>query len=492
MPNVTRFAVIAMTALMLATAHASPSTQEAANALSDFMRSAADEGFTGGVAVSRKGEILLHAGFGERVPGTRDPVKADTVSTVGSITKQFTAAAVLTLQEAKKLSVNDTLAQWFDHVPVDKQGITIHQLLSHSAGFAPAIGPDNERIGRDDFIEQALDSELLFEPGSGYEYSNVGFSLAAAIVELASGMEYEQYLYEHLFKPAQMQETGYVMPSWPQNRIAHGREHDGSDWGTVLKFAVGQDGPGWHLVGNGGIHSTPMDMVRWHRALQSDKILSAQSKDMLYGRHVEEPGGTWYGYGWSTEPTPWGDMVAHNGGNPYYFADYLRFLDDDVVIYYWTTSRERRFNDLARSLAQIVFSAEAPPLPPAQAPLIVAGDHESDHALANKWRLPGSVEGRRGAEFLEAMVLASGPERRRLVADLFSESLIEKRGIDGALEVLDTLKAEAGDFVVQGIRIRPDGVDVVLDMVQGQMSLILLLDQTDARKVGGIGVEIGG
>ena len=456
------------------------------------MRDAAEQGFTGGLAVAREGNVLIHAGYGERIPGTGDPVTGETVSTVGSITKQFTAAAILKLHEQGKVSLTDTLVEWFDDVPQDKRNITIHQLLTHSAGLQPAIGPDNERIGRDAFVAQALASELMFAPGNGYEYSNVGYSLAAAIIEKASEQQYEQFLYDNLLKPAGMKETGYRIPNWSENRIAHGRERDGSDWGSVVASAIGDDGPGWHLVGNGGIHSTPGDMILWHQALQADRVLSAESKKLMVGKHVEEPGGTWYGYGWSTEATPWGEMVAHNGGNPYYFADYLRFPKDDVVIYYWTTSRERRFMDLARSLAHIVFTDEALEIPPAQAPLIDAGDHETAHVLARKWQLPGSIEGRRGAEFLEAMTLDPGSERERLAEELFAATLMEKRGIEGLLEVLDSLQEEAGDFAVQGIRIRPDGVDVVLDTVRGQMSVILLLDESDSPKVRGIGVEVGG
>ncbi|HNP65095.1 MAG TPA: serine hydrolase domain-containing protein, partial [Woeseiaceae bacterium] len=342
-----------------------PATVEAR--LAAFMQQAADAGFTGGVLVSRGDEMLLRAVYGKRIPGRDDPVQFDTISTIGSITKQFTAAAVVLLEQRGKLSVDDALSEWFDDVPADKAEITIHQLLSHQAGFAPAIGPDSERIGKRDFLRQAFASELLFPPGSGYEYSNVGFSIAAAIVERASGQDYETFLKESFFEPLDMHDTGYQLPKDARRRIAHGTKDDGSDWGSVYENFIADGGPGWHLVGNGGIHSTLDDMLRWHRGLQSGRILDEGAVAKLYGKYASEPGGTFYGYGWSIEETPWGaTLITHNGGNPYYFADFLRFPDDDIAIYLWTTSREGRLKDIGRPLASIVYGGPTRSIPPPQ------------------------------------------------------------------------------------------------------------------------------
>jgi CubicO group peptidase (beta-lactamase class C family) len=376
------------------------------------------------VAVTRDGETLLEAGYGQTNPGDPDasrPIDTRTVSTTGSITKQFTGAAILKLEEAGKLSVEDPITKYLEpvlgQVPADKRGITIHHLLTHTAGVPGAIGGDRQRIGRDDFVRLALGTELLFPPGERYEYSNVGYSLAAAIVELVSGRSYEDFLRVQLFGPAGMDDTGYHRPrgDWPAERLAHGVANDGSDWGTVVEHSIVDGGPGWHLLGNGGIHSTPGDMMRWHRALQGTSILSAASKEKLYGKHVEEGGGTWYGYGWSIEPTPWGEAVAHNGGNGFYFADFVRFPEDDVAVYLWTTSREGRLEDLARPLARIVFTGEMPEIRPARPPLTpIDALPESlpaaaEGSAAAEWGLPGTPAGARAGELLTALVPRTSP-----------------------------------------------------------------------------------
>lgn len=463
-------------------------------ALAAFMERAAAEGFTGAVVVARDGRVLLEAGYGLADPDDDVPVTKDTVFTTGSITKQFTAAAVLDLEEEGKLSVSDPITKYFEGVPPDKRGITLHHLLTHQAGFPGAIGDDVERVGRDEYVRRALATELRFPPGEGYDYSNVGYSLAAAVVEIVSGRPYEAHLRERLFEPAGMAETGYVLPAWKPSRLAHGVTDDGGDWGTVVERALSGGGPGWHLLGNGGIHSTVGDMLRWHRALQGDGILGPAAKAKMYARHADEGGGTWYGYGWSVEPTPWGEMVTHNGGNPYYFADFLRFLEDDVVVYYTTTSRDRRMHRLGRPLAEIVFTGEVPELEPRPGPLTAAGPAAPAGSPAAKWGLPGSYRGQRAAELLEAIVTEDAAHRRAFVESALAPEMVERRSVEGLVEILGSLQEEAGEFGVRGVR--PAGenrVEVVLDRKgrPAPMSLILELEPEEPHRILSIEVRVG-
>lgn len=463
--------------------------------LAAFMQQAAAEGFTGGVVVARGNDLLLRAVFGERVPGTDDAIQLDTISTVGSITKQFTAAAVVLLEQQEQLSVDDTLREWFDDVPADKAGITIHQLLSHQAGFAPAIGPDDERIGRQEYLGEAFASELLFPPGDGYEYSNVGYSIAAAIVELASGEDYESFLNENFFNPLGMRDTGYRLPDDARSRIAHGRKDDGSDWGSVYENFLADGDPGWHLVGNGGIHSTLDDMLRWHRGLQAGQILDDASTAKLYGKYAPEPGGTYYGYGWSIEETPWGaTLITHNGGNPYYFADFLRFPDDDVAIYLWTTSREGRLKDIGRPLASIVYGGQTPLIPPPLPALLPTGSGTAaaEGTYAAKWQLPGSPRAEVAAQMLELVLTDDSQLRNALIDKTIHPALLEKRGAAAIVDLAAAVRNELGDYRLLGIRPYPDNrVDLEFDTVQGIMALELDLDEGHGLKVRGIGLRVG-
>src|SRR5262249_6991421 len=155
----------------------------------------------------------------------------------------------------------------------DKTGITLHHLLTHSAGFVASLGPDYQQIGRDDFMRLALKSKLRSKPGERYHYSNVGFSLLGAIIEIVTGQSYERYLHDQVSVPAGMTKRVYFIGSGALNELPHGYLRDGKDWGTMRDKRWDSDGPYWHLRANGGILSTAGDMYRWHRALLGETVL---------------------------------------------------------------------------------------------------------------------------------------------------------------------------------------------------------------------------
>lgn len=347
--------------LLLASNADAKAAQKLNTRLDGYLQTLAQEGFTGVVLVAQDGEIVFENAYGMAHREKKTPVTTDMVFTTGSITKQFTAAAILQLETGKRLSVDAPITKYFEGVPADKQGITLHHLLTHSAGFPGGIGRDPEPIGRDDYVRKAFKTKLDFAPGERYEYSNVGYSLLAAIIEKVTGSSYEQYLRDNLFLPAGMKETGYVLTDWPDERLAHGYRDD-KYWGTVPDRVFSDNGPGWNLVGNGGIHSTARDMYRWHQALLGDAILSAAAKEKMYTRHVDEGGGSWYGYGWVILPTSRGTrLITHNGGNMVFFADFLRFLDDDIVIYLASSAGGRQREDAAYVLARMIIDPSYKP-----------------------------------------------------------------------------------------------------------------------------------
>ena len=143
-------------------------------------------GFAGGLVVMRGNQTLLHAGYGMADREADRLWSVDTISTVGSITKQFTGAAILLLQDDGLLSVDDPITEYFPDVPADKRSITLHQLLTHSSGIVDLAGLDDwDPIDRETFVRRALEQPLEFDPGSSYTYSNAGYSLLAAIIILA-------------------------------------------------------------------------------------------------------------------------------------------------------------------------------------------------------------------------------------------------------------------------------------------------------------------
>jgi len=299
-----------------------------------YLEQAVEEGFSGAYLVVRGGDVLFRGGYGAADRENGVPYTYETVFDVGSITKQFTAAAILTLEEEGRLHTTDPISRFFEDVPEDKQAITLHHLLTHGSGLVRDIGWDYSVMMRDSLVRSALDSPLEWVPGTQYAYSNAGYSLLGVIVEIASERPYEEYANERLFQPAGMRQTGYTIPDWSSAVLAVGYE-DGVRWGTPLDQNWAEDGPWWSLRANGGMLSTLGDLYRWHQALQGDAVLSVEAKEKLFASHIAlNPEGTrHYGYGWMISTAPDGSrLVEHNGGNPYFFADFRHYVDHDLVI----------------------------------------------------------------------------------------------------------------------------------------------------------------
>lgn len=330
-----------------------------ADRLGTFLAEQAVDGFAGVVLVVKGDDILLRKGYGLADREAGIPFSDDTVFTVGSISKQFTGAAIMKLVVQGRLSVDDTLDQFFADVPDDKRSIKIHHLLTHTAGMPDALGDDfDTKATRDWLVGQAMNVTLPTEPGDTHRYSNTGYGLLAAIVEIVSGQGYEAYMREHLFLPAGMSKTGYILPGFDPPDFAVGYRGD-ERWGTILERPMLDDGPTWNLRGGGGIHTTIGDMLKWHMALKGNDILSEEAKATYFAPHVDEGyGDSYYGYGWVNWTTEWGTrLLSHNGGNGYFSADCHRYVEDDVLIFIAANGDFKAW-DLMDRLETITFDCE--------------------------------------------------------------------------------------------------------------------------------------
>ncbi|MEL6251234.1 MAG: serine hydrolase domain-containing protein [Bacteroidota bacterium] len=320
--------------------------------LSDFEKA----GFSGSVLVAEKGEILLRKGYGESDQGKGVPNKPETIFDMGSISKQFTAAAILKLEMQGRLKVEDKASKFLPELDGQRKDITIHQLLTHTAGLPDALGSDEELISRKDYFQRLNGRNLLQAAGEKHLYSNIGYTLLALIIEEQGGMRYEDFLRKELFLPSRMEQTGYILPEWKTDEMAHGYRNN-TDTGLPTEQNWDKDGPGLHLKGNGGLLSNVDDMYKWHLALSGEKILSEAAKKKFYTRHTPEEGGrTFYGYGWAIFPTRWdSELITHNGGNGIFFADFLRFIEEDVCIIFFTNAGNRDVERIAFRLARVMF-----------------------------------------------------------------------------------------------------------------------------------------
>jgi CubicO group peptidase (beta-lactamase class C family) len=291
--------------------------------------------------VAKNDQVLLHKGYGfaDRKQQVRNSTA--TIFDIGSITKQFTAAAIMKLETQGKLSTEDHLAKYFDDVPADKSAVTLHHLLTHTAGLDHAYGEDTDVAPRDETVRLILSKPLLSTPGTKYRYSNPGFSLLAAIVEKVSGKTWERYLSDTFFKDAGMLKTGYRLPTWNLAEMSH-NYNKGVDNGVPFDRAWGPDGPYWHLFGNGGILMTTGDMFKWHRTLEGTAALPEAAKKKMWTGYVrtDAPFEEYYCYGWTTRKTERGStVVSHNGGSDFgVSAAFHRFIDDKIVVILFSNS----------------------------------------------------------------------------------------------------------------------------------------------------------
>jgi CubicO group peptidase (beta-lactamase class C family) len=323
---------VAVASLVGSTTQAQPA-EAAAKEIGAYLDRLEKLGFAGSVVISKAGRPILAAGYGLAARERGIPWGPGTVSTVGSITKQFTGAAILALVESGALSVEDPISKYFAAVPEDKREITLYQLLTHSSGIVDLEGLDDwDPIDREEFVRRAMEQELAFEPGSAYEYSNAGFSLLGAIIEQLTQKSWEEYVRDRLFLPAGMYETGYILPQWGEGQLAQGYR-GGERWGTVLERPLAEDGPYWVLRANGGVYSNAWDMVRWGQALLKGGPLSEKSMETYWSPHFDEGGGdSFYGYGWVVTDMAGHKVITHNGGNGILFADMAIVPDAELVM----------------------------------------------------------------------------------------------------------------------------------------------------------------
>ncbi|MDQ2672779.1 MAG: beta-lactamase family protein, partial [Actinomycetota bacterium] len=229
----------------------------------EFLDDTLPDGASGTVVAARDGEIAHCRGFGLADREAKVAAGCDTAYDIMSMTKQFTAAAILKLEMMGKLSVSDPMSEFVGPVPDDKRAITVHHLLTHTSGLTDQLGGDYEALSRKEMLDGALESELWSAPGTEYSYSNLGYSILAAIVEKASETSYERFMASHLFELAGMRQTGYVLPAWKPDQVAVEYDENGEPKGKPFDHPWAEDGPYWNLRGNGGLLSTARDMFRW-------------------------------------------------------------------------------------------------------------------------------------------------------------------------------------------------------------------------------------
>ena len=295
---------------------------EVAKKLDTYLTRITPFGFSGALLVAKDGKIILNKGYGMAIRSENVANTSETVFSTGSITKQFTAAGIMKLEMMRKLTTDDPITKYFDEVPEEKKGITLHHLLTHTSGVINFTGPDFVETPRDETMQKILDAPLQFKPGKRFAYSNAGYSMLAAVIEKVSGQGFEEFMNKNIFTPAGMKYTGYRMPEWGKKVVAHWYVGD-KDNRTPLEKPY----PYWNYIGNGGILSTTEDMYKWHEALLGEEFLSSEVKKKMFTPFLND-----YGYGWDVLEREMGTLIQHDGGSMLgCSAEMRRYIDAGVV-----------------------------------------------------------------------------------------------------------------------------------------------------------------
>jgi CubicO group peptidase (beta-lactamase class C family) len=320
------------------------------------MKEYEEKGFSGSVLVERRGEVLLQEGYGFANKSGQIPNAANTIFDFGSLTKQFTGAAIVKAETLGLLNVEQKLTDYFSDVPEDKTSITIHQLLTHSSGLQDVLGDDYDLIAKEEFVDLALESALVFTPGKGYNYSNAGYSLLGIILEQVSGLSYESFLTTYLFSPSGMEATGYNSLKSPsfQDRIAVGYINGVAD-GRPTEMPWLDDGPGWHLRANGGILTTVEEMSMWIKALNDKKVFDEMALKKYLTPYVKEDGeSSYYSYGWVVSDSDQDTFYWHDGGNGVFSAIAVFYPETETVIVMVSNDSAIEVFDMAAEVVDLI------------------------------------------------------------------------------------------------------------------------------------------
>lgn len=318
------------------------------------------------VAIVRDGRIIKAQSYGLANVEWNIPAANNTVYELGSITKQFTAAAIMVLVEEGKVGLDDKIRKYFPAAPEAWEHITIRHLLSHTSGIQNHVAlPEflsvfqtnltfQPSLTRDELIKWFFKLPLEFQPGETWAYDNTGYYLLGIVVEQVSGKSYWQFLEERIFHPLGMTATRSTDPRLIVPNRASGYEWKNNSFEnrSVLTPFV--------AFSAGALLSNVEDLARWDAALYSDKLLKKSSLDQMWTTtttraRAAAPFG--YGFGWFIESYHGHHIVQHSGGTMGFSSVIYRYVDDRFTVIILTNHADRIVDQLAIDIAGIYVPA---------------------------------------------------------------------------------------------------------------------------------------
>lgn len=287
----------------------------------------ADNQFMGSILLAQNGHVLLNKGYGFANLEWQIPNSSITKFRLGSLTKQFTAAAILLLEDRNQLKTTDSINKYLVDVPPEWDNITIFNLLTHTSGipnytkFPNFVAMTTIEKTPEQQIELFRDKPLEFPPGSSYEYCNSGYVLLGYLIEKISGLSYQDFVVQNIFKPLEMNDSGYDSHSEILLHRASGYETtpNGLRNTDYLDMSIPYSA--------GSLYSTTQDLLQWQEKLFEGKIISPQSLNKMI-----QPFKNSYGLGVSIQSFNGHKAITHGGGINGFNTFMIYFPEDKLTI----------------------------------------------------------------------------------------------------------------------------------------------------------------
>lgn len=326
--------------------------------------------FSGAVLVAKDDKILLRKSYGFANVEKKIPFRPDTVFHAASVTKMFTAMAMLRLRDAGKLNLSDPVCKFLESCPDAWKPVTIEQVLHHRSGIPDYEEPLDlgspayfEFMSKTDIpsrvIAGAAAKPLDFDPGSKFRYSNTGYIILARIVEKASGRPYAEYLETEILRPAGMKTSGLLRSGKYPAGLATGYTHASVPWDKFLPGVSLNDG---HLKkvgdiafsgseGDAALFTTIDDLFRWSRIMDGGGKLVSNA----LANEVFDPKRDNYGYGWFVLEEFGRRKLWHNGQLPGFVTDFIKFPSDALTIILVTNIDRSRLSVTTRDVSRMAL-----------------------------------------------------------------------------------------------------------------------------------------
>ncbi len=348
-PAARSLAALLLVCTALSCASRANTGQDPAGAIDGLMKALYGRGqFNGSVAIAVGGRVLYRNAFGQADLESHRPLTLFTPSCLASVSKQFTAMAVMILADQGRVRYDDPVSRYLPELSRYAAGVTVRHLLNHTSGIPDVgdLGIDHPRLTNDEVLRTLVQQDRpLFRPGQRYRYSNTGYVLLSLIVERITGEHYGLFLADHILGPLGMTRT-FLDDGSPANRKSAAVGYN--------QFGKRDDSDSL-TTGDGGIYSTVDDLLKWDAALSSQELVRPSTLAEAFTPGAVKEGTSSYGFGWNVSETGGQKVVWHTGSTHGFRAFVGRRLGEQITVILLTNrgnSRRVEINDAIVSIIE--------------------------------------------------------------------------------------------------------------------------------------------